>query len=754
MMNFHYPIRKPDGTPFTDASELFRTLEKETYGHYLMGSNRFWHGGIHITDQSAPQCVSDDALRCMADGEVVAYRLNDDYRQTTFGDAGQKLKYSNSFCLVRHEYASEPNPEEGPNHGKRNTLTFYSLYMHLLPYNGYRLPERVRPGYWQGKVRATAIERLPLYGAPVNPVDGQPAGARIGNRELCVSSVIEFDSCKVLTLMTGNQRRRMAECSLISGGCWGPEPVPATFWTMVENEAPSKFVAWGPVTPTTFDEVISTRVLIKAGDPVGYLGNIEDLTSEQGGTDSAHQVHLELFATGSDVKGFLLNTAGLRTGQQFLHLPSATVLKKKAPATGSVELRQKHVIDLSVVPIVQDGGEDCYDVSVMERDKPVSGLLKKTDADIISEHDWDKLGFQIIEESNAMADGFVDPDDMPRFFRDLCAKIDTDGDSIVEPDELKAALMDPATRDQSTRLVAHHPTEWKEKADSPKWSRLDQLFPRIPKTLKHEKQRIDNYVFWDELSGSAQMASGLIYHFHPIAFIGSMLSPTGLAAPNTCSHPDMMEELANYIADEVNRNIHHPSVIKMKELLSYDVAEETRKQMELPWYAQVGIGNNAQTIATANMAVAMALWTERVGQDRPWDHKPKLIKFFGANPWHKQGAYDYFYDIWSNIHYGYVGVAGGLSDSVLLDGAGVEQIGSDLYRQMRNPERFKGPRRTEGVEGMRAWDDVPDRVSIMIGMNLYKEYPNGGVNAQVIMDKVLAVPIAEWAGGVQKHVCK
>ena len=123
MMNFHYPIRKPDGTPFTDASELFRTLEKETYGHYLMGSNRFWHGGIHITDQSAPQCVSDDALRCMADGEVVAYRLNDDYRQTTFGDAGQKLKYSNSFCLVRHEYASEPNPEEGPNHGKRNTLS-------------------------------------------------------------------------------------------------------------------------------------------------------------------------------------------------------------------------------------------------------------------------------------------------------------------------------------------------------------------------------------------------------------------------------------------------------------------------------------------------------------------------------------------------------------------------------------------------------------------------------------------------------
>ncbi|MFJ7316426.1 N-acetylmuramoyl-L-alanine amidase [Pseudomonas sp. NPDC098747] len=529
-MNFHFPIRKTDGTPFTDANELFQTLENETSGHYLMGAYKFWHGGIHISDQSAPQCVANDTLRCMADGEVVAYRLNNDYRHTSFGEGGQKLKYSNSFCLVRHEYASEPNSEEGANYGKRNPLTFYSLYMHLLPYSGYQLPERVRPDYWQGKVKATAIKRLPLYGAPVNPIDGQSTGVRKGNAELCISSVIEFDSRKVLTLMIDNQRRRMAECTLVSGGCWGQEPVPATFWTIVENETPNKLVAWGPVTPSAFDEVISTSVPIKAGDPIGYLGNVENLTNEEGGTESAHQVHLELFATDADVKDFLQNAAGLKTGKQFLHLPSATVLKKKAPAMGSVKLRQKHVIDLSAVPVVQDGGEECYDVSVVEREKPVSGLLKKTDADIISQHDREKLGFQIVAESNAMADGFVDPDDMPQFFRDLFASIDTNGNRTLEPDELKSALMNPATRDQWTRLVAHHPTEWKEKAGSPKWSRLDQLFPTIPKTVKHEKQRIDNFVFWDELSGSAQMASGLIYHFHPIAFVESMMGPDRAAA--------------------------------------------------------------------------------------------------------------------------------------------------------------------------------------------------------------------------------
>lgn len=92
--------------------------------------------------------------------------------------------------------------------------------------------------------------------------------------------------------------------------------------------------------------------------------------------------------------------------------------------------------------------------------------------------------------------------------------------------------------------------------------------------------------------------------------------------PEGCTHPNMMEKLADYIADEMNRNIHDSSVLKMKELLSYDVAEETRKQMEQPWYAQIG-ATSPQTIGAANGAAAMALWTERVGQDRVWDHKPK-----------------------------------------------------------------------------------------------------------------------------------
>lgn len=225
------------------------------------------------------------------------------------------------------------------------------------------------------------------------------------------------------------------------------------------------------------------------------------------------------------------------------------------------------------------------------------------------------------------------------------------------------------------------------------------------------------------------------------------------AAPTPCNHPDQMEELAEYIAGEMNRNIFHSSVLKMKELLSYDVVEETRKQMQLPWYAKIGM-TNPQGIGAAKTAAAMAMWTERVGQGRPWDHKPLLEKKYNGVVYHKQGKYAYFYDIWSNIHYGYVGMAGGLSESVLADGAGLEQIASESVRKLFDWEKRQWPYAAEGANGLRAYDDDQDRISIGIGIRLFAEHPEGGITAKIIMDKVLAVKPEDWGDGARVHDCK
>ncbi len=151
-----------------------------------------------------------------------------------------------------------------------------------------------------------------------------------------------------------------------------------------------------------------------------------------------------------------------------------------------------------------------------------------------------------------------------------------------------------------------------------------------------------------------------------------------------------------------------------------------------------------------------------MGQDRPWDHKPILLKKYQGVVYHKQGNYDYYYDIWSNIHYGYVGRAGGFSESVLLDGAGAEQIISDSKRKLeemasaipREEQKRQGPHRSADIDGLRAWDDAPDRISISIGIKLYGQHPSGGITTEMIMAEVLAVTPEQWGEAVHVHKCK
>lgn len=73
--------------------------------------------------------------------------------------------------------------------------------------------------------------------------------------------------------------------------------------------------------------------------------------------------------------------------------------------------------------------------------------------------------------------------------------------------------------------------------------------------------------------------------------------------------------------------------------------------------------------------------TEKVAVNCDWDHKPYILKTFNfkhlkePQKRHQLGDFNYYHDIWSNIHYGYVGTAAGFIESELLEGAGIEQIG-------------------------------------------------------------------------------
>lgn len=190
----------------------------------------------------------------------------------------------------------------------------------------------------------------------------------------------------------------------------------------------------------------------------------------------------------------------------------------------------------------------------------------------------------------------------------------------------------------------------------------------------------------------------------------------------------------------MNTNAHGAEVKKMAELNKFSASACIVDFNKLPlWRQMLGLGITPQQcvdMKLSNGMAALIAWGRKVRQNSDWDHKPKIASRFNScvpgqrQHWHLYGNTLYNYEVWSNLHYGYVGKAAGFSDAVLLDGAGLEQIGSTLLRG-------GWPEKSAGVDGLRAWDDPNDRAAIKMGIELYRRNPNR-VTGQEVMKLVLS----------------
>lgn len=113
--NFSYPL-----SDYDTAEKYDTALDGIASGNYLFTKDGLWHGGIHFTGAALPDAKK--GVQCIADGEVVAYRVNKDYLQNEEDKNTEKGFYSTGFVLVKHKM-QYPNDEKA--------LTFFSLYMHI-----------------------------------------------------------------------------------------------------------------------------------------------------------------------------------------------------------------------------------------------------------------------------------------------------------------------------------------------------------------------------------------------------------------------------------------------------------------------------------------------------------------------------------------------------------------------------------------------------------------------------------------------
>ena len=200
---------------------------------------------------------------------------------------------------------------------------------------------------------------------------------------------------------------------------------------------------------------------------------------------------------------------------------------------------------------------------------------------------------------------------------------------------------------------------------------------------------------------------------------------------------DELTPIATYMAHEMNVNAHSPDCRRMAELNSFDAEGCVANYFKASWWRKLFGALSPQQctdIMVSNSEAALMMWAMKVRQNGEWDHKPKIYARFrsptnNSRVWYTYDRVKYYYDIWSNIHYGYVGSAAGFDEGVLLDGAGLEQIGSDLLRR-------RWPTYTAGVDGLRAFDDDSDRTAISLGIELYSLVPSH-VSSRELVETIL-----------------
>lgn len=161
-----------------------------------------------------------------------------------------------------------------------------------------------------------------------------------------------------------------------------------------------------------------------------------------------------------------------------------------------------------------------------------------------------------------------------------------------------------------------------------------------------------------------------------------------------------IQDLSKYITDEMRRNVDSPD------------AKQTSLLRVLP----------------GTCPLALFKWAMLVGYNKKWDHKKAIGEKFGMWCFDTATKFEFYGDIWSNVHYGYIGLSIGFSEAILKMGAGVAQ-----YAKSGVPDTFgKECKESYGAWGcLPAFDHPTDKASIQIGFDLWNTYGRRLVAANV-----------------------
>lgn len=581
-----FPVPKnKQGQPFAKLDEILGHLTGEATGSYLLGRNGMWHSGIHITNITTPWCAlssskfeeqsafpikytGEQPIQCMADGEIIAYRINQDYIPIRWNS--MTLQLSGSFVLVRHQVQLGEAQSSG--------LRFYTLYMHLAPHQAY---QKSGSQLWELKNTLNAYS---------SDWKGTPNPAR--EASLSSGTIVEWDNQTRMTVDMNREKREYGLVTLKSN-----DDTVKKYWILVDKN--NVQLKKGDITPSWWKSVLSTPakehaqfdkvmcpsspIPILAGDSIGHMGFYQ--APKERSFESRYQVHLECFSDDDNLPLFLQNQEAIdRDTPRYLKCSPGLMLWTNSFSEPDVFVRSERVATheslytLSNLDIKQDKEKNEYyylpEYLAYLPKRPDFGAFsaKSNDTDnfgvfghrreqrqeednnlkqyskLLSQYDLAQLGFKTIVNDTNTFDylpglGTVNAPYISSVFKEIIKKVElssrpnkaiiafnynrlltqmaSPNTTSYNPNEYRYMFHHPMFANVINKTIVKHPSDWYYTGKDAIWQPfLQSLAKDAPQWKAYSEEFIESMTWMQEVTKDKLAPS--LWHMHPLVFLDSI----------------------------------------------------------------------------------------------------------------------------------------------------------------------------------------------------------------------------------------
>ena len=460
-------VTYPYASPSKNASGYYGNTESLSHGWFPIGTNRFWHGGVHLV------VPTSEPVRAIADGEIIAWRLNKTLPEYTPPGKKKGYPYSTGFVLIRHTF--ENNLIQGGVSTRQ--WKYYSLYMHLL-----HQPE------------LTKLKQLPLFLVAKRQNISTKTYDPVTITQPAAGNAYKF--CKIKHTASGQEG--WVEAGAVDAKNRLRYPL-----EYVYDMNPTS----GLDAAIKLDQVVTSSIPVNAGEIIGYGGTLAFQGSQP------NMLHFEVFTDEAALMDFFANPTKDILGEVVLQEATTLHNKPQDDATRIEKAFPKKQKFYSVTPVDREGGINKalqYYRFHLTKDKNSPKYYGSQLIKFYSHADWRKHGWQSMQESGKFSqDGFCD-NTVPLF-----NMLDKNHDNSIDLKEIRGA------KRVLRRVSVKHPTEWSKAKNEIKYARLKTGEKGLP-TLTGDSytkfiEHVEQQQFWEKVPGLPP--ADAVWHLHPIGFV-------------------------------------------------------------------------------------------------------------------------------------------------------------------------------------------------------------------------------------------